>query len=537
MRIAVIVDKGALQRFARDTLDAVEGIGEVAVFSCSNTRLPKRWLLHGAYYALNLLSIRNPFSAYVPVGSGKKQISKTIEFASDYDGAWQRLPPNIIAALNSGRFDLILKFGMGLLRVPPEDQLNVPILSYHHGDPDKYRGRPAGFWEIADGAPVMGQMVQAIGNRLDAGRVLAYAETKVMPWSYRATLMASYRHSPLIINEAIRNLRSDKALDKPCEGRNCRLPSNSQVIAFSIRMAARFLGRLAYGAFVEKAWKVSTAPLSADALPGLLRSEHFPRPEEWTNVPIARRYLFYADPFFTSDPPGILVEALRRSSGIGEIVFIDSESHRRVSSGMGHMSYPSVARIAGREVVVPETGRWSSPLHCVLESDRLKPLNTLRIQDQPKVIDPTLVEHERRVYLFGNIAHLGTNALYLWWSETLDGTFIPHPLSPIRVSPLGSRMGGALVEPDGMLIRLGQDYSAGYGDGLIAFAVETLTPNAYLEREIGRIALADRKGPHTLNVREGELVFDWYVDRISPLAAVRRLRSRRSALEKSSKRA
>ena len=26
--------------------------------------------------------------------------------------------------------------------------INLPILSFHHGDPSKYRGRPAGFYEI-----------------------------------------------------------------------------------------------------------------------------------------------------------------------------------------------------------------------------------------------------------------------------------------------------------------------------------------------------------------------------------------------------
>jgi hypothetical protein len=84
-------------------------------------------------------------------------------------------------------------------------------------------------------------------------------------------------------------------------------------------------------------------------------------------------------------------------------------------------------------------------------------------------------------------------------------------------------MGGAIVESNGKRFRLGQDFSGGYGDGLFAFEIEELSRASYRERPIGHIAFRDRKGPHTLNFRRGEMVFDWYVDRFTPLAGVRRL--------------
>ena len=229
LKLAVIVDGDAVQRFALDALDAITGTDEIAVFSCTNTGIRRRWLRHAAYYSLNLLTVRNRLTRTVPIGAGRKKITQSKVFASDYNGAWQVRPPAIVEELNG--FDVVLKFGMGLLRVPPPEALSTPILSFHHGDPDRYRGRPAGFWEMTENAPVMGQVVQVIGNRLDAGKVVAFAETKVFPWSYRATLLEAYRHSPRIMDSAVRNAISGVYHSKRSEGRNCRLPSNPRYAA------------------------------------------------------------------------------------------------------------------------------------------------------------------------------------------------------------------------------------------------------------------------------------------------------------------
>ena len=128
--------------------------------------------------------------------------------------------------------------------------------------------------------------------------------------------------------------------------------------------------------------------------------------------------------------------------------------------------------------------------------------------------------------MFGNVRETGSNVLYLWHSDALEGSFKLHPECPIRISPRGSRMGGGIVEQGGQLLRIGQDFSGGYGDGLLVFEIEELSPEQYREHFVGRIGFSDRKGPHTLNFRDGEMVFDWYVDRFAPLAGVRRLLGR-----------
>jgi hypothetical protein len=524
LKLAVIADRGLVPRFALEALNQVEGTGEVAVFSCTNTRLPRRVIKHGAYYALNLFTVRNPLTRLVPVSGGTKAVTSVTEFESSLDGAWQQLPEPVVRAL--GAFDVVLKFGMGLMRVPPPERLGVPILSYHHGDPDKFRGRPAGFWEIAAGEQVMGQMVQVIGNRLDAGRVVAFAETKVLPWSYRATLIESFRHSPLIINEAIRNALAGVSLGKPCAGRNWRLPSNVKLLSVLAAMTARRVRRLGYGALVEKRWQVSTAPAPADPA-ALFTGNAFPDASLWRIVEPASGYSFYADPFFAEQ--GLFVEALRETSGLGEIVLVRGGDHRRISYEPGHMSYPAAVRIDGREIIVPEMANWSEPHAYRLEDGRLHDQGPLQVGGGCRIADPTLLVRQGRVWLFGNDRDEGSNVLRLWSAPSIGQRFLEHPLSPIRISPEGARMAGSLIEHRGRLFRLGQDFRSGYGDGICAFEIEELDEHRYRERPLGRLAFLDRRGPHTLNIRGGEMAFDWYRDRVTPMAGLRRLLARASA--------
>lgn len=519
----MIADSANLPMFCLQALDAIEGTDEIALFSCLNTRRRKSWLRHAAYYGLNLLSVRNPLTRSVPVASGTKKVADSFEFDSEYEGSWQRLPRHVVERLSQGRFDVILKFGMGLLRVPPSEELPVPILSYHHGDPDRFRGRPAGFWEIWEGADVMGQVIQKIDNRLDAGSVLAFAETRVMPWSWRGTLIESYRHSPLIINQAVRNAVAGRSIPKRRNGKNYRLPDNWTVVRFTLKMITSLFRRFAYGAFFEKAWNVSVA--SPEAPASAVITGAFPDPGEWRTLKVARGYTFYADPFFMPDGKGLLMEGLSSATGRGEILLAEEANHRAVAKGAGHMSYPSTATVEGRQIVLPETADWANQHIYEFRDGLLEPISALNIPGNHRLVDPTLLEMAGKLYLFANILSLGCNALFLWTSDSLAATFNLHPASPIRISPLGSRMGGRIIQHTGQLYRVGQDFSGSYGDGLLAFAIHDLTPSSYAEHLVGQIRFADRKGPHTLDVQDGLIAFDWYRNRFSLLAGLRRASS------------
>src|SRR5215210_7995923 len=92
LKVAVIVDGGAAQKFGLDAIDGLRGCDEITIFSCTNTSFRRRPLRHAAYYALNLLTVRNLYTRFLPVETTRKRIAGTIAFESGYEGAWQTLP-------------------------------------------------------------------------------------------------------------------------------------------------------------------------------------------------------------------------------------------------------------------------------------------------------------------------------------------------------------------------------------------------------------------------------------------------------------
>jgi hypothetical protein len=523
LKIALLIDDGALACFERAALLTVADGATIEVFSCTNTRHRRRPFRHGLYYLLNAFSIRNRWSRPVPLEGSDLPIAGRVDFEAEEEGSWQSLPAAVLARLRAAAPDVILKFGMGLLRVP--DGIGAPILSYHHGDPDKYRGRPAGFYELLNGEAVMGQIVQKLGNRLDAGEVLAFGETRVFAHSYRATMVEAYRHSPFLLRQAVRNALAGEAIPKPSSGRNYRLPSNLLVARFLLRMARAAARRLLYGAFVEKRWDVALAPAPAgDALPV---SEMFPAEQEWKRIEKRPGYTFYADPHFAADPSTLLVEAMNRRSGKGEILRVGADGGQRpLSDPRHHFSYPASVFEADAFYLVPEIAEWSTPRIYRVEEEGLAEVGPLRVAGAPRLVDPTLVRHEGRLYLFANDLAEGSSVLSLWSAPSLFDEFERHPASPIRVSPLGARMAGPIRRIGGALIRPGQDFGLAYGDGLLFFEIERLDRLCYAERPAGALRFASRRGPHTLDRAGGRLAFDYYEERFSLLAGLRRAKGR-----------
>jgi hypothetical protein len=520
VKIGLFVDQGRLTRWQAAALQTLPADTEFVVYDCLNTRGGRRRARHAFYYLLNLFTIRNRSTRTVPLSETRAAAAPVTAFETGYEGSWQTLPAPLIARIVADGPNVLLKFGLSLLRIPPETVLAVPILSYHHGDPAAYRGRPAGFWELLHGKQIMGQIVQILSNRLDAGTVVAFGESKVFSHSYRATLIEAYNRSPLLLTVAIANAVRRSTIEHPTHGRIYRLPGTMDVLRLLGRTTAARVRRLLYGAFIEKKWEVSTAPAEAAAI--VEGDEPLPARAAWTTLPRPKGYTFLADPFFAPAGSGLVVEALRGRSGCGEILHVYAGKAARVSPGSGHYSYPASVAEGGRTFFVPEVALWSPPVIYQGSDASWRPVAPLDVAGAPRLLDPTFLRHDGRLYLFASLLDEGGGVLRLWHGESLFGRFEEHPASPVRVSPDGSRMAGGIVQLARTSYRLGQQWQEEYGDGLIVFRIEEVSATAYRETPVCRIRFDDLKGPHTLNFRDGLAVFDWYRDRFSAFAGFRR---------------
>jgi len=83
-----------------------------------------------------------------------------------------RFPDDAIETIRSRKLDVLLRFGFNILRGDILQAVQYGVWSFHHGDPDFYRGGPAHFWEMYERNPLSGAVLQILTEDLDAGRML-----------------------------------------------------------------------------------------------------------------------------------------------------------------------------------------------------------------------------------------------------------------------------------------------------------------------------------------------------------------------------
>lgn len=519
---ALIVDDMQIKAWQLAALEQAADYLEIKVIlNCTNTRYRRHLGKHFAYYVLNRLALKNPLTRHQTIED--LVAAEKIDFESVYEGAWQHLPGEVIDRLEGEGIRLVIKFGMSLLRID-EGAEALDILSFHHGDPENYRGRPAGFYEILYDEKKIGIIVQKLSNRLDGGEVLCKAYSPVYPYSYRKTAVAFYRNSCYLLRKAVENYMKGERIHLSRLGTNYRLPGNLVVARFSIVMLCHFLGRLCYGALFEKRWNIVTFPARRIEELGQLAVAEGRRPC------FRNGYSFYADPFLRHDGEQILVEAMNARNGQGEIVNLDARTLKITSNLLRgkHYSYPYTFLEEQQEYLIPEVASHSSPLVTALLSPQQNDMACIPLdglQDK-RLVDGTLVKHNGHYYFFCGSNDSAANCLLIYVSESFQGPYRAHPRNPVVIDPESARMGGRVLQEEGVLYRLGQNNCRGYGESLMVNKIIRLTPDEYLETPMKAVSFRDAKGPHTLDTRGDVLVMDYYVDTFSLLAGYRRLAGR-----------
>ena len=184
LKAAIILDNLKIAEWQKLALEEASDLLDIKIIlNCKNTNIPKKIIKNSLYYSLNLLTLRNKLSKK---SNYKLSTEEIFNFKSNLISSRQCIPTEISNKVVESNIDVIIKFGMSFIKI--DDSLkNIPILSFHHGDPSKYRGRPAGFYELLGNADKSGIIVQRITNQLDVGHVLAFAESKLTHYPYKRT--------------------------------------------------------------------------------------------------------------------------------------------------------------------------------------------------------------------------------------------------------------------------------------------------------------------------------------------------------------
>ena len=524
LQIGLIVDSDSIDRWQFDAVANCIDIVEInTIIYCQNSQSKKNLLKHVLYYLLNLLSIRNRQTTQVAWSKLTSTSSQIIKFNCQQTGNWQTIDVTTQEKLAEKNLDLIVKFGMNLLKDPNLLRAKYGVLSFHHGDPTKFRGRPAGFYELKQHADEIGAVVQELSNHLDAGQMRAFGKYQICAHSYRRTLEALYANSASLLRQAILNCLDERTLNIVPTGKNYRLPTNFSVVHFSLLMIIRKVKRLFFGLFQHRQWQIAQAEHLNFAIEKakteilLLKT-----------LPIPRGVGFIADPFVL--PNGeVICEATNKNSQRGFLMTIDNAENSRIETsilGKNHLSFPFVVKHADQLLVMPEMAANGSQVICELnQAFEITMVHSLQGLENERLIDPVLLFRDLKWWLFAGKSGNESDHLFLWSSENIYGPYVAHRMNPIVVDPSRARNAGAFFNINNELFRLGQDNRHDYGDGITVCRVTQLNDMAYDESPVTRLMIAGHKGPHTLSTNDSKTYIDYYDKKFSPIAWLARVKA------------
>ena len=525
LKVGLIVNSQSISKWQSSALQNSHDLIEIdTIIYCANSKTRAHLVKNALYYLLNLVSIRNTQTQSVPWVQLTTEECKVIKFDCQRSGIWETIDNPTKSEVGNQNLDLIIKFGMTLLKDPQDIPSKFGVLSFHHGDPSEFRGRPSGFYELIQGANHVGAVVQQLSNKLDAGTIRSFGKYRITDYSYRHTLETLFANSASLLRLAILNCLNSVTIDLSTDGKNHRLPSNRTVIKFVLFLTYRKFKRVIFGLFGRREWRIAeTSPLSFEAI----KPRHVI--DLFNPIKPSRRTSFIADPFIL--PNGDLIfEAAKKHSELGQLMILsDGQMSLIDTSPIGrhkHLSFPFVTQTEGKCFILPEMAQSGAQLLYELQNNTFIKTHRLIGLDKERLIDPVLQYRNETWWLFAGQLGNEFDHLFAWSSFNIFGPYKPHLMNPVVIDPSRARNAGGFITFGTDLYRLGQNNCHGYGDGITVCRVLQLNEDCYQEQPIVKLAVDESHGPHTFSSNGEKAYVDYYRSVVDPLAWLARIRSR-----------
>jgi hypothetical protein len=389
--------------------------------------------------------------------------------------------------------DFILRFGFNILRGTILNITRYGIWSFHHDDEMNYRGGPPGFWEIFRSDPVNGAILQRITEKLDAGIILCKGYLKTMLHSYQGNV-----EQLLTVTSAWPALMADEILRYPdrvyslseTKAPVYKVPGNFQMVRFLLKLLVNRIRFHYKDLLAAEIWNVGLIHKPIHEIVfglGKLRNSDI----TWFHQFDRAKYL--ADPFgfFEDHKLHIFVEDYSYSNQQANISEIIYDIHKDSFSvpiilieGEKHLSYPFIVKHKEIVYCIPESHRSKNiELYYRNKSEEAFTKDRILVSNVD-AIDPTLFSFEDHWWLFFTLRKHSNTHLYIYFSDSLKGEYVPHARNPVKIDVRSSRPGGTPFIHDGNLYRPAQDCSITYGGRVVINKVNRLTPSEFEEEPI-----------------------------------------------------
>lgn len=553
LRFGIMVNSNHVQQWQRHCIDVLiqrEGCELVLVIVNANADNPRGGLFSRLknilFFVHRRLFCKVPASDLVDIGDLTGKVPELRCHVLRRGRYSQYFSKSDIDAIRSSNLDFILRFGFNIIRGDILDVARYGVWSFHHGDEMNYRGSPAAFWEVFEGNPVTGAILQRLTERLDGGVILRRGYYRTVKYSYGRNLQQVLWESAEWPAQVCRDINNGVCdyLSAPPSSTNARMytvPGNIGMLVFWWRIAVA-LARYIYGRiFLVDEWNIGIVPHPISDF----RDTGFLDQVQWLNLD--GRHEFCADPFFWKKAVNkihIVAERFSYSERVGEIVSISAtisgavENISPMLNTGSHMSYPYILKDGAEVYCIPETSAQGcvNLYHYDEASSRWKQLGPL-LKDVA-LLDATVFRYNGYWWLFGTMRDTGSNLrLYIWFSDHLTGGWSEHANNPVKTSITSARPAGTPFVLDGRLYRPAQDCAECYGRAVVVNQVDTLTPYEFYEYEVAILEPSGHgnytNGIHTLTNAGDITLIDGKRSRIDLRVALARAfcRLRRSRMQ------
>lgn len=412
-------------------------------------------------------------------------------------------PDEVVTDIKKKEIDVLLRFGFRILRGDILRAAKYGVWSYHHGDSQKNRGGPAGFWEVLQNWPETGSILQILTEQLDGGRVLYRSWSRTNPYSVTKNKNSYYWKSSAFVLRSLRKLYTLGGKDyfASIEKLNSdlsfydrtlyRVPGNLKSLLLVIRQLALLAKRLFEKIFYVDQWFLIYK--FSDGTPATTMRQF--------SYLIPPKDRFWADPFIVQNNGKYYVffEEYLQSRGMAHIAVMELDRNgvasdvSEVLTRPYHLSYPSIFEWDERLFMIPETSANKSIelYECTDFPNRWEFVQN--IMEDIDAVDSTMVEQNGKWWLFTSLSEVDgmshDDELFIFYADNpLSKDWTPHAKNPVISDVKNARPAGQITSRDGRLFRPSQNCAGVYGYGFNLNEITLLTEDDFEETTVSRIS-------------------------------------------------
>ena len=457
LRIGVLLDGPTLPAHLAETLEHIANSNfarvELVVFNAATSRIAKKNTgLFARYVAWDVKRISEALNPLAEIDCARylKDV-ETLSVTPIVDQDSQRFSNDAVARIREKNLDVLVKFGFGELRGEILNAARYSVWTYHHGDPDRYRGGPPYFWEVYEDNLLTCTALERLADEPSENQILcrgvfatiqgsSWARNRVQPYWGSTTFLIQKLHQlhesgwDSVAGDIPQPVHNTKTYSTPTDLE--MLPWLSKIL---VRTGAQRVRHSIVGEELPH-WMLGVKTNSSSSAKLNLREFR------WIQSP---RGHFYADPFVIEHDgkPWVFFEDLPYSTDKGIIVCAEINRDGSLSPTIPvlelpyHLSYPCIFRDAGELYMVPESVADGTVqlYRCERFPDVWKQVKVLL---RAPAVDPTVWIENGLYWFFVTLQEPRGGGLQLWlfYSRSLTGDLIRSSAkSHLHRHPLQSR--------------------------------------------------------------------------------------------------